>query len=285
MFEKGNLYRSLDLIEDMMQEVPEIIRGCFFRGIPEEITEDRLLKYLLGTVKNSTRKNLYKNFEKEAMNSSLEQSEEEGEMFPDTSQNEELEETRDLKREIITYFISCLMETNEKPYKAVTYSYASLLPMIFKGTQNEAVLKKMVEMSARRGNEKSGGYIWKERKERFELTGEISRNSDNLLKWAIDAMWDRTTDFLQQEVSEIYNMEPIGDAEFRWGKAFCKALEEDYDEKRKIRDIVIASEFTTLGMKNWPTRLENSLYRRTREHFMNETYYDFVASQYQRKHA
>lgn len=283
MFEKGNLYKSLDLMEDMMQEVAEIVQRCFFRGIPETVAEGELLKYLLGAVRNATRQKLQRNYEKEAKNPSLEKEEEDGVLQIEEKEQEEPKGASDLKDEIITYFVKCLTDEESEPHKVITYSYASLLPMIFKGTQNEEVLQEMDQMSGRYYKKKTSSFQWNERKERFELTGEISRSSGNLMKWAVDAMWGMTVDFLQNEVQETYNMEPIGNTAFAWGKAFRRNLVKDYNAEMKEKDVVITSEFTVLSMKNWPLRLGASLYKKTREHFMNEDYYECVASQYNRK--
>lgn len=278
----GDLYRSLDLMEDMMQEVAGMITKCFFRGISESVKEEELLKYLLGMIRHSTQKILDKNYKREALHQSIENEEENKRVQQMELMEEETEEERKLKNDMIAYFIQCLMETEVEPHKVVTYSYASLLPMIFKGTQNEKVLLKMDKMSGRKYEKKTSSFKWNSRKERFELTGEISRSGDKLMKWAIDVMYDMSVDFLQNEVQDIYNMEPIGNITFMWGSAFCKNLDKMYDKNRRERDIVITSEFTELTMKNWPVRLGASLYKKTRKHFIEEVCYEEVALQYNR---
>lgn len=278
--EAGNLYLSIDLLEDMMQEIPEIMRARFFRGIPEKVAEEELLKYLLGTVKNSIREILRKNYEKEAKNPSLEQRIENG--FPElaVSDWEDSDELWEIKNDMITYFIDRVMNTTEEPHKVITYCYASLLPMIFKSTQNEEVLKVMDGMSGRKYKEKTSGYRWNEKKQKFELYGEIARKSNILMKWAFDAMYDMTVEFLQEEVQDTYNMEPVGGAIFAWGDEVRDNLQKDYDNTRKKKDIVITSEFDKNTIKNWPVRFGISLYEKTRKHFMTEEYYDEVVAEY-----
>ena len=212
----GNLYMSIDILEDLMQEIPEIMRARFFRGIPEKVAEDELLKYLLGTIKNSVREILRKGYEKEAKNQSLEENMENGLPEPSVSGFEDSDELWVIKNDIITYFVDQIMNTASEPHAVITYCYASLLPIIFKSTQNEELLKVMDGMSGRKYKEKTSGYQWNEKKGRFELFGEIARRSEVLMKWAVDAMYDMAVDFLQEEVQDTYNMEPLGDTVFEW---------------------------------------------------------------------
>lgn len=285
LLEKGELYHSIEIMEDMMQEVPEIIMKLFFRGIPEKVTEAELLKYLLGAVKNGTRQKLQKHYEKEAKNPSLDKWKEDGMPLPkEVEEGEEKasEEEDSLKDDMISYYIKCLMDTKTEPHKAVTYGYATLLPIVFKSTQNEQVLQEMDVMSGRFYHKKTSSYRWNPRKERFELTGEIARDSMVLMKWAVDAMCKLSVDFLQKEMEETYNMEPIGNTTFVWGDDFRKNLLKEYDEDRKEKEVVITSEFSEVNMKNWPVRMSAVLYKETRKHFMNEEYYTDVASRYGR---
>lgn len=293
LFQWGERFRSLELMQDLMQEVTELMKRIFFRGIPESVKEEELLKYLLGAVQKNTFQKLSKNFEKEIKSLSDDgdiEKEKDAHInqrvkklkssVPQEAEPGEGEKEQDFKSKMIDYFMECFMNTEIEPHKAVTYGYATLLPMMFKSTQNEQVLQEMDAMSGRRYSKKTSSYKWNSRKERFELTGEIARASSVLMKWAIDAMWEMTVDFLQKEIQETYNMEPIGNAAFEWGQAFKANLLKDYDEKRKEKDIVITSEFSELNMKNWPVRLAASLYKKTREHFMEEEYYETVASDY-----
>lgn len=278
----GNLYMSIDILEDMMQEIPEILRARFFRGIPEKVAEDELLKYLLGTVKNSVREILRKGYEKEAKHQSIEENMENGVQEPSVFESQDFDNLWDFKNDIIAYFIDQIMNTTKEPYVVITYCYACLLPIIFKATQNEDVLHVMDEMSGRRYKEKTSGYRWSEKKDRFELYGEIARKSDILMKWVVDAMYDMKIDFLQEEVKNTYNMEPLGNTVFEWGDFFKDNLQRNYDDRRKKKDIVITSEFDMNTMKNWPKRFSVSLYKKTKKHFMTEEYYEEVASEYGR---
>ncbi len=225
---------------------------------------------------------LGKQYQNEVQNPSLEEREEAGVPLPEQKEEENYEETKDFKDQMLAYCIECLMNTNTEPHKAVTYCYANLLPMIFKSTQNEQVLQKMDWMSGRRYTKKTSSFKWNPKKERFELIGEISRDSETLMKWAIDAMWDMSVEFLQNEVQETYNMEPIGNTTFAWGQDFRENLLKKYDDVRRERDVVITSEFPEVNIKNWPVRLGASLYKQTREHFMRDEYYESVASKYNR---
>lgn len=282
MLKNGDMYKSLELMEDMMQEITEVIKGVFFRGIPESVLPEELMKYLLGVVRHSIQRILGKKYQNEVQNPSLEQWEEDGKPLPVQKVEEDSEGTDDFKNQMLSYCIKCLMNTKAEPHKAVTYCYANLLPIIFKTTQNEQVLHEMDQMSGRRYKKKTSSFGWNHRKERFEVTGEVSRDSETLLKWAIDAMWDMSVDFLQKEVQETYNIEPIGNTTFVWGQIFRTNLLKDYDTGRKERDVIITSEFSEVNIKNWPVRLGAALYKETREHFMKEEFYESVASQYSR---
>ncbi len=159
-------------------------------------------------------------------------------------------------KKVIDFFRQALIENKEVPYQIVTYCYASLLPLMFKESQNPDFLKNINIMSAR-GN----GNSWYSD---GKIGGDIGRKSFVLLNWALDAMNAQKTGELSAEFERLYQQEPVVGLPFCWGKEYLSALKKKCDDK-KIEDIVITDEFETVRIKNWSARVGKHLYEDTKK--------------------
>ncbi|MBU5477683.1 hypothetical protein KQI69_00515 [Eubacterium sp. MSJ-13] len=159
-------------------------------------------------------------------------------------------------KKVIDFFRQALMENKEIPYQMITYCYASLLPMMFKESSDDLFKENINDLSSR-----GKGHSWfKDGK----IGGDINKNSSILLKWAVDAMNEKTTGFLSEEFENLYQKEPIVGMPFSWGVSYQLALKEEQNG-RLNKDIVITDEFDILRIKNWPSRVEMRLYEDTKK--------------------
>lgn len=166
------------------------------------------------------------------------------------------EEEADSDKQVIEFFRQALMDNKEIPYQMITYCYASLLPLMFKDSSDN-LFKENINYLSERGK----GNSWFKN---GKIGGDINRNSAILLKWAVDAMNEKTTGFLSEEFERLYIQEPIVGMPFSWGAPYRLALKDEYEGKM-IKDIIITEEFDTLRIKNWPSRVEMRLYEDTKK--------------------
>lgn len=274
-------FKNIDTLEDVMEEVTGEMRRACRRGFPEYVTEDGFYGYMYRLVEKSAIRFVKKYTKNQEFDESFEAKlQESGEGFIyKLYTNEDVSGIQQIKEDIILEFIKTIGEAGIEPHRIITYCYACLLPIVFKSTQNETVLLKMDAMSGRAYPEKTSGYEWDSRKDRFILWGEIARRSGVLLNWAVDAMFAQNVDFLQAEFQRVYNMEPIGDVELKWGTIFYENLESDCKNKKE-KDVVITSDFTRDAIKNWPNRVSVKIYGEVRKKFMADEYYEAMASCY-----
>lgn len=261
----------IDGIDELMQIIQLEILQKAFRGFPEWVDEEGFYGYLLRLaekqVKNYERKQrTYGNRENIGQEDYVfEQSN--PWQYDDSAFNPEdkliSDEELALEQKILDIFVKVLMESNEKPYKVVTYCYAVLLPQLMKRSENVELLNKVNVISGRESSRQTSFYNEKDKC----LEGEIARDSVVLLNWALDAMNKKDVDYLSAEFVRLYNMDPLTEADFIWGNTFLNNLDNVHKGK-VIRSLVITEDFNPLTIKNWPVRLGQLLLRETEEYVM-----------------
>ena len=102
------------------------------------------------------------------------------------------------------------------------------------------------------------GHSWYDRK-KGEMGGDINRKSLILLNWAMEAMKNQTTGELSNEFEELYQNNPVIGMPFSWGSTYRLKLREPYEDKM-IKDTVITTDFETVRIKNWSTRVSSRLF-------------------------
>lgn len=262
---------SADHVDDLMQIIRMEIMKKSFRGFPRKVTKEGFYGYLIQIVQNQTkryrkeqlhdRQSLVYEKDTEKKPDPLErQIRKQGLLSSDLEEQAISREEDGLKKRVLDYFMEALAWTDRKPYQAVTYGYAYLLPKILNDSRKRELKRKVNVISGRESGKQASGY---EEDSDF-LWGEITRKSEFLTGWAMDAMCRKKVRFLAEEFMKLYNMDPLNGKPVAWEDPFQQNMREE-EKGKPIEELVITEEFDQLAIKNWPVRMQKALIEKTRE--------------------
>lgn len=242
-------------VENVKQDIADAISGIIFKGYDSKATEEGFFGYLNNTARNRVLKFIADASEIRKN----EKSSEEEKVFEIIDNNGDMNHRIDKKwteyvaKKIMKHYVEVLKNNTFPPYRVFVYCYAAIIPKMFRESKSVNFLKRIDEIYKRNKEVRS----WYD-EDSNSVKGEVCRDSDYLVKWAVAAMKGCKIAELDKEFISFYNMAPLlsGDNNFAWGAVFSEKLNGNY-EKTKIpmKDLVITEQFTNSAISNYAQRV------------------------------